>query len=99
MEDGGDQSFVDAAQLTVNHTLQDGAEASPFGHHLWILQGYRGSKSVTEILDRVRMRFDLLSAGCAVQVVAPLSTLKTFFHIFFLASQLSLRQPAVLLKR
>lgn len=82
MEDGGDQSFVDAAQLTVNHTLQDGAEASPFGHHLWILQGYRGSKSVTEILDRVCMRFDLLSAGCAVQVVAPLSTLKTFFHIF-----------------
>lgn len=41
MEDSGDQSFVDATQLTVNHTLQNGAEASPFGHHLWVLQGYR----------------------------------------------------------
>lgn len=41
MQDGGDQSFVDATQLTVNHTLQDGAEAPPFSHHLWVLQGYR----------------------------------------------------------
>lgn len=39
MEDRGDESFIDAAQLTVDHTLQDGAEASPFGHHLWVLQG------------------------------------------------------------
>lgn len=39
MEDRGDQSFVDAAQLTVDHALQNGAEASPFGHHLWVLQG------------------------------------------------------------
>ena len=51
MEDGGDQSFVDAAQLTVNHTLQDGAEASPFGYNFWVLQGYRSSKSVSNIRD------------------------------------------------
>ena len=51
MEDGGDQSFVDAAQLTVDHTLQDGAEASPFGYNFWVLQGYRRSKSLTVIFE------------------------------------------------
>lgn len=47
MENSGDQSFVDAAQLTVNYTLQNGAEAPPLCHHLWVLQGYTGKKSVT----------------------------------------------------
>lgn len=42
MEDGGDQCFVDATQLAVNHALEDGAEASSFGHHLWVLQGCTG---------------------------------------------------------
>ncbi len=51
MEDGGDQSFVDAAQLTVDHTLQDGAEATPFGHNLRVLQGCRGSESSTRMYE------------------------------------------------
>lgn len=38
MEHGCDQRFVDAAQLTVDHALQDGAEASALGHHLRVLQ-------------------------------------------------------------
>lgn len=51
MEDGGDQCFVDATQLTVNHALQDGAEASSFGHHLWVFQGYTGKVSNKEMLE------------------------------------------------
>lgn len=38
VEHGCDQRFVDAAQLTVDHALQDGAEASTLGHHLRVLQ-------------------------------------------------------------
>lgn len=48
MEDGCDQRFIDATQLTVNYTLQDGAEATSFGHHFRVLQGCRGKTLVKE---------------------------------------------------
>ncbi len=35
---GGDQGLVDAAQLTVDDVLQDGAQTSPLGHNLGVLQ-------------------------------------------------------------
>lgn len=37
MEDRGDQGFVDPTELTVDDALQDCAETSAFGHHLWVL--------------------------------------------------------------
>lgn len=55
MQDGGDQSFVDATELTVNHALQDGAEASTFGHYLRVLQSYNASNK--EMLLGVFSRF------------------------------------------
>lgn len=52
MKHGGDQSFVDATQLAINHTLQDGAEASASGHHLWVLQSCEASRTVKKQHDQ-----------------------------------------------
>lgn len=79
MEDSGDQSFVDAAQLAVDHALQDGAEASPFGHDLWILQGCRRRKSAT--LTRDGARLNSLTIVCTTRAFA-MQVVKCRFQIY-----------------
>ncbi len=41
VQDGGDESFIDATQLTVGHALQNCAETAPLCHHNRVLQGCR----------------------------------------------------------
>lgn len=41
VQDGGDESFIDATQLTVGHALKNGAESAPLCHHNRVLQGCR----------------------------------------------------------
>lgn len=41
VQDGSDESFIDATQLTVGHALQNGAETAPLCHHNRVLQSCR----------------------------------------------------------
>lgn len=38
VQDGGHQSLIDATELAVDYILQDGAETTPLGHNLRVLQ-------------------------------------------------------------
>ena len=52
VQDGGDECLIDAAELAVDDTLQDGAEPAPLCHHRRVLQGYRVGVGVgVETLD------------------------------------------------
>lgn len=53
VEDCGDQRLVDAAQLAVDDALQDGAEPSPLGHHLWVLQGCGDGKEENKAWQKI----------------------------------------------
>lgn len=85
MEHGGDQRFVDAAQLTINHALQDGAEPSTLGHHLRVLQSCTHKRSAHTSHGRqthVHPIFEHSRTNVSVKTALSLQSLRRYFWHF-----------------